>query len=1339
MADWRADKPDSASESLSDSAFASADGREDKGVSAITTCTNESDSSDDDVYEDRDDVIRAKQLANPSVYLSPLSSTIKSGGNHSECTNSQQSDSGEIGGRTLGTQHTQSRLQGTETHPEPNFSTSVRSMEDIHINRSSNRDVQFCPSNFSRPTSGPYGTLNDPQLYENFSSDGVYELLPGDLEGGNKKKKKGVKALFKKLFSKNRKGKRRDPPPLAYVAACNKEVATVSDATEVHGSGEGDFPVFRGRGEISETPDYYNICSGIPTPEDGDPTDYKDVPVTSDSIPRKGGCIRSPSESVIPSYSSEEDGKGMSDSPEYHSYASLPGYGSCISDRQGSNGVELCGDALQRKHGRQTDGLQTTLPASPINVEYQRSVQKTTKSEGSSEEAELRVKNEVRVVGLFEEENAEPERLGSLENILYNAKVVSSSAVASSCALESVVIPLQFLEVASVKEKCIESFEKISSYHRLLEDIKEVHPVHGVLGPFVDYRNPSVVEAYQACLETMDEVTKWICENHEEFAGDLIGTGSFHDGTKIGRANEFDFLFQLRNTSFRMQLDSQKNLTFKVMSDCVHDGAFSEMCKKVHGKCYLISERFYRTFAGHVNAALKTIELPSKMRHAGFCSPRFSGVRKCGPAATIPIYFQHRGGEEVLITIDISPALPVSFVDIQQAANIQWPLSMLDQLNENETAQIHLIPGDRSLLWRLSTAKLEVNYMAKKFAGDGKVRRTIQIVKSLLEKHLTVRIEVTEREKAKRKLGMIRFAEKYLNEGTLLKHVQHLARQKKLREMLLLHQACLGIHKSSVRVDITREMESMEAILREEMLNGWGTVDPITLSLSNEMTPACVSTKSCVVKYTVLDLFFNGFLTDDDHSSPSLFLIHKVMQTSTNEEVTHSLLRTDIRTKNISAYAERSVPNMSNADWIELHNDLCSKLLDKIQDLNDKRSIAGDKHRDIPVPVMANSHAYGMPRAERQQSQLTADYTDSAISVTHSRSSGSCSFYADRVFNERHMMYQHANLSAQSPLSRHASVHIPEFRDNCQPQPVGQRETLGCSSCHVNPRRTARPHSTCLACPVRCEIHTAVPTISGYGGGAVNMHDLWSPHCTCQATSICQSHHCCQFCRGVALGQSLSAMTQHGGINGGHSGCCCHRRSASVLNVCPAPSMDYRCHRNPSGIVVPEVSHPAGTAATAFPEDYSQTFTPEHLQQHLNGTQISSASRRQHLVPGEIETPTPYPPSAIFPETRGATPGGDTVFYPPRRHGYETAPRTTYWRTNDPYQEDLTERLAVPPPNVFHRSMEYLPPHSTNYMAGTRGAPRRVRSNISLSGAMPQTHNTRQASFGSQGLNVMAL
>ncbi len=901
MADQKVDDKPGASAGHSGSVLASADNRENGEVHTITT---ESDHSDDDLYDDTVVGPWTPADTSGSGYLEPVDSSIKSGDNANEYE------------------------------------------------------------------------------YDEINSDDVYEVLPGNLNDRSKKKKKGIKAFFMKLFPKCGKGNKRRPPSLPYVAACNKEVATPSSAEGLEPTnGNKCPPVPTGRRDTGDNEDYYNDCD---SPEDGDITVNEcrllipdtasgtDARIEDSSEEYGGGNFIENEDELLYDYvdynyhsvhNSETDRlqRAFSTSPtnEVATPSSVEGlepnnentcppvptgrrdtgdnedyYNDCDAPEDGgtaanegrfltpdiASGTDAEIEDSCEKYGggtsleyedellyddvecnfhsvrdSETDRSQREFSTSPTNGDSP-SLKRTSQthnhtSETSTEETTNRVETEVPCAGFIEEESAEPDSLGSLENMLYNAEVASSSAIASSCALESVVIPPESFEVAPVKEKCIESFEKISCYHRLLENINEVHPVHGVLGPFVDYRNPSVVEAYQACLETLDEVKKWICENHEEFAGEIIGTGSYHDGTKIGKANEFDFLFQLRNTSFQMQLDNRRNLTFKVMPDCFPNGALSKICEEVRGKCCLVSDRFYRTFAGHVNAALATIELPSKMRHAGFCSPRFSGVCKCGPAATIPIYFQHREDEEVLITIDVSPALPVSLCDIQQTINIKWPPFMSDHLNENATAQLHLIPGDRRLLWRLSTATLEANYMEKKLAPDGKARRTIQVVKSLLDKHLTVRIEVTERGKAKRKLCMIRFAEKHLKEGTLLRHIHHLARQKKLREMVLLHQACVEVLKSSPQNMVPGY--GVEDILREEMLHGWGLVDPITLSLANEMSQPCISTKSCVVKYAVLDLFFSGSLLDDDHSPPSLALIHTVLQHSTNEEVLHSLLRTE--------------------------------------------------------------------------------------------------------------------------------------------------------------------------------------------------------------------------------------------------------------------------------------------------------------------------------------------------------------------------------------------------------------------------------------------------------------
>ncbi len=516
----------------------------------------------------------------------------------------------------------------------------------------------------------------------------------------------------------------------------------------------------------------------------------------------------------------------------------------------------------------------------------------------------------------------------------------------SSYSLE---IPMKSPEIQAVKEDYIKSIENVSSYLGLMENLKDIDPVHGVLGPFMKRKDPSVVGPYQASLEIMDKITAWICQNHETFAGDYVGIGSFHDGTKIGRANEYDFLFQLRNTSFQVLLNDKDNLTFKVLPGTTLSETFSEMCGMSQSQDILLSGKLYETFAKHVNQGLSTIKLPRKMRHAGFCSPRFSGVRKCGPAVTLQVYYQHRADEEVLITIDITPALRVSREHLQQV-EIQWPLPISDQLRKaTETPQIHLIPSERRSLFKLSTAKLEVDFMGEHLAREGKVRRTIQTVKNLHDKYLTVRLEGTEDERTKKRTDITKvpFAEKCLVEGNVLHQARILSEQNKLTELLLSHRAWRESMRTSPRDDMESDMDAVEDILRGEMLGGWSAVDPATLSIANEMSEACISTKSCVVKYSVLDLFFNGSLSDTDHSTPNPSLISEILQRSRKEEVTHPLLQIKIKTKKISAYAERNVSGMFQSDWIEFHDEIGLKLLDKVQSMTEKMSIPADGHRVV--------------------------------------------------------------------------------------------------------------------------------------------------------------------------------------------------------------------------------------------------------------------------------------------------------------------------------------------------------------------------------------------------------
>ncbi len=409
------------------------------------------------------------------------------------------------------------------------------------------------------------------------------------------------------------------------------------------------------------------------------------------------------------------------------------------------------------------------------------------------------------------------------------------------------------------------------------------------------------------------------------------------------------------------------------------------------------------------------------------------------------------------------------------------------------------------------------------------------------------------------------------------------------------------------------------------------------------------------------------------------------------------------------------------------------------------------------MPAVTNRQAIGagtsytMANLERRHSKPTDDYANNGVSMTRSWSR-----YGDSVSNERHILDQHANVADHNPLAGDSSMAIPCFRDNLQPRFTDAREAIHYNSSNVTPERTTtcRLLSASSPPPAFNELHAAVPTVCGSShvnlectsrhsncrtcynnsaalrscvcsGGTIRVHGMCSPHCTRQATPVCQIHHYCDFCRGMELGQRLYSMTLHGN----HF----HGESMSPVHFRNAPTTDN--HTNPHVTVVQEVDHPAGLPATVFQEDLSQSFTPGQPHHRFRRTQTLPPSRRRHFARGKSGTRTPYPHNTAFMENRAAAAVREPGLV------YRTdmldcdSPTSAHRSTNDRCQDDMAEGLAVPSYN-FHGSVGR---HSTHFMSGTRTECHRVRSNSSMSGAVPDTLHSRQASSSSQGLNVMAL
>ncbi len=208
---------------------------------------------------------------------------------------------------------------------------------------------------------------------------------------------------------------------------------------------------------------YYYYRNTVLTLENGDTPANETRSITKDYTPGKIVGIGPLNESI---YANISEGYEEGIFPEY-SYATLPAYVSDVTNSQGiedMDGYDNVACSMHSVHGVcHSHSLHKTISTSPFDGEspsLKRGLQThSSKQDASTVEAEIHKE-------MYEEEGEQREHQGSPRNRLYNAQVASSSTIASPCALKSAVIPWQSREVASVKEKCIESFEKISSYCR---------------------------------------------------------------------------------------------------------------------------------------------------------------------------------------------------------------------------------------------------------------------------------------------------------------------------------------------------------------------------------------------------------------------------------------------------------------------------------------------------------------------------------------------------------------------------------------------------------------------------------------------------------------------------------------------------------------------------------------------------------------------------------------------------------------------------------------------------------------------------------------------------------
>ncbi len=495
-------------------------------------------------------------------------------------------------------------------------------------------------------------------------------------------------------------------------------------------------------------------------------------------------------------------------------------------------------------------------------------------------------------------------------------------------------------DIASLKEKCLEAFGKIWSEHSLLEGIRDY------------FRDPqeSLIEIYKIT----DNLASWIHEKKEPkyrpFHGSLRGIGSHHDKTTVGPTRDVDFLYVLDWKDFEVDLADESSLCYNIIPGDNESEMFADMIEDSQGKPKLLCNKVSMGFAECVNHALTSIELPSNMTHAGFCSPAFAGVRESGPAVSISFHYQ-RSTDKVMIKIDITPALPISFAKVPAVPNRSWPEPLCQLIRNSRSPPVaHLIPTDRNRLWKLTTASLE-NGAMQKLSDNGKVRRTIQTLKAMQEKYLAIRFQSSpEKEDCNKKMEEL--VQKCLAEQAIVQKAEEFWKKKKMGKLLLYHRACklLPTEEGEYRNQLeTSEVKHIENLIRNGMLKDWSAVHPGILALTGEMCPPGIAVTSCASKYPVLDFYYNETIDDADNSAPDVELIERLLRESMKSKIRHTFLGTDIATKKISPYAMTQSQEWRDS-LINAQDAICNSFLDKIKPLKETM-----EQIDTGLPY----HAYG--------------------------------------------------------------------------------------------------------------------------------------------------------------------------------------------------------------------------------------------------------------------------------------------------------------------------------------------------------------------------------------------
>ena len=177
--------------------------------------------------------------------------------------------------------------------------------------------------------------------------------------------------------------------------------------------------------------------------------------------------------------------------------------------------------------------------------------------------------------------------------------------------------------------------------------------------------------------------------------GTLENIGSSHDGSKVEKMDEVDSFYVLEGDIVLESADGQGN--------------YRLFCQNRSTKFEIKARSMRNQFADACGTIVSNLSLPKCLRHGGYNSPTYSGLRYNGPAATS----QFLTKDNSLLTWDMTPAFCVPRTEYIYHEVRQLLHPILDVMSDKmlDKIDIHLIPDGGENLWRLSTAHLEANIL----------------------------------------------------------------------------------------------------------------------------------------------------------------------------------------------------------------------------------------------------------------------------------------------------------------------------------------------------------------------------------------------------------------------------------------------------------------------------------------------------------------------------------------------------------------------------------------------------------------------------------------------------